>query len=64
MEAMPLHTWEGAIDFPNIAIHKLILISKYGDNSILRDEELENSGVAEAFMLIRDLTYNLSQATS
>jgi len=48
----------------HIAIHKLIFISKYRDNSILRDEELENSGVAEMFLLIRLFTSNLSQATS
>ncbi len=44
--------------------YKLIFISKYRDNSILRDEELENSGVAEVLLPIGLLTNNLSQATS
>ncbi len=35
---MPPLVREGAIDFPHIAFHKLIFISKYRDNSILRDE--------------------------
>ncbi len=35
---MPPLEWEGAIDSPNIAFHKLIFISRYRDNSILRDE--------------------------
>ncbi len=33
---------EGAIDFPNTSFHKLIFISKYRDNSILRDEVAGN----------------------
>jgi hypothetical protein len=33
---------EGAIDFPNTPFHKLIFISKYRDNSILRDEVVVN----------------------
>ena len=55
---------ERATNFPYVALHKLIFISKNRDNSILRDEELENSRVAEVFMLIRLLTYNPSRATS
>ncbi len=50
---------EEAIDFPNTALHKLILISKYRDNSILRDEELDNSAVAEVFVVVRLLTSSL-----
>ncbi len=44
---------EGALDLPHIAFHTPTLISKYRDNSILRYEKLENSGVAAVFMLIR-----------
>ena len=35
------------------------LSSPSRDNSILRGEELENGGVAEVFLVIRLLTYNL-----
>ncbi len=34
---------EGAFDSQNIAMHKLIFISKYHDNSILRNEVVRSS---------------------
>ncbi len=40
---MPPLFREGDFDSPNKALHKLIFISKYRDNSILRDEVVANS---------------------
>ncbi len=42
LKAMPPLEIGGTLDSQSIAIHKLIFISKYRDNSILRDEVVGN----------------------